>query len=150
MTTTNPFQPGSSAVERADALLTRWGQRLSPADKPVPPDTAKPMPSETQGKAVQQADSLLGRMGHRMSGRGLVEAAAHVYVALAAKTGEMVDPIVKTWRQSVDQARRQQEQQTAQAQGTSGAHRKEADEKEGETALKKTAGAATEAAGTAA
>ncbi len=137
-------------MERADALLTRWGQRLSPADKPVPPDTAKPMPSETQGKAVQQADSLLGRLGQQMNGRGLVRMTARVYVALAAKTGEVVDPVVKTWQQSVDEARQQQEQQAAQAQGTPGAHREEADEKEGEGALKKTAGAATEAAGTAA
>ncbi len=137
-----------SATERADALLTRWGQRLSQSEKQTPPPTAEA--ATGTGGVMQRAEARLEGDGPKTGGRGLVGMTARVYVALAAKNGEMVDPIVKTWQESVDEARREQEQKAAQTQGTPGAQQEGADEKEGEKALGKTAGAATEAAGTAA
>ncbi len=137
-----------SATERADALLTRWGQRLSRTDKQTPPVTTE------AGGAVHRAETLLDgakpKISEKISGRGFLEATARVYVALAAKTGEVVTPVVQTWQQSVDKARREQEQKAAQSQGGPDAGQEGTDEKEGEQTLKKTAGAATEAAGTAA
>lgn len=142
MTTTNATT--QSATERADALLTHWGERLSRSDKQTPPDTTE------AGGAGRRAETLAGDAKPKISGRGFMAATARVYVALAAKTGEGVTLIVQTWQQSVDEARREQEQRAARSQGTPGAQQEGTDEKEGEQTLKKTAGAATEAAGTAA
>ena len=137
-----------SATERADALLTRWGQRLSRTGGQTPPVTTE------AGGAVQRAETLLDgakpKISEKISGRGFLEATARVYVALAAKTGEVVTPVAQTWQESVDKARREQEQKAAQNPSKPSAGQEGADEKEGEHALTETAGAATEAAGTAA
>ena len=147
-----------TATERAEALLTRWEQRLSQSNRQPPPATTEG--TTEAGNAVQRAEALLAGKGPKAdspessslnsSGRGLVGAAARVYVALAAKTGEIVTPVVKTWQESVDEARREQEQKAAQTQGGPGAKQEGTDEKEGEKALGKTADTAAEAAGTAA
>lgn len=118
-----------SATERADALLTRWGQCLSQSEKQTPPPVAETAP-ETDG-------------------RGLVGMAARVYVALAAKAGEIVTPVVKTWQESVDEARREQERKAAQTPGAPSAQKDGTDEKEGEKVLGETAGVAADAASTA-
>lgn len=139
-----------SAVERADALLTRWGQSLRSAERRMPAENAVSGDAPISGDAEDRADSILERIGQNLSGRQLVKAAAHGYVVLAAKTGMLIEPLVTTWQDGVAEAQRQQEQQAAQTQGTSGAHQEEASEKEGQQTLKTTAGAAVEAAGTAA
>ncbi len=147
-----------TATERAEALLTRWEQRLSQSGKQTPPATTE---GTTEAEsAVQRAEALLGgkgakaegpeSSGPKSSGRGLMGAAAHVYVALAAKTGEVVTPVVKNWQASVDEARREQEQKAAQDPNKPNAQQEGSDEKEGEKALGKTADATAEAAGTAA
>ena len=128
-----------SATERADALLTRWGQRLSPARQSAGHgDDDRAMRPEPEAGTVGQADSLLGRLGHRLSGRGLVEAAAYGYVALALQTGRAANTVQKTWQESVEDARRQQEQRAAQAGGPRAARRVTAEEKKGEQVLKQT------------
>ncbi len=141
-------QPAPSATERADALLTRWGQRLSPANRAAPRTEAgtapAPLPSadaphtDPDPDTVRRADSLLGRVGHRLSGRGLVEAAAYGYVALAIKTGRAANAAQKTWQESVQAARKQQEQQAARTGGARAARQVAADEKKGEQVLKQT------------
>ncbi len=144
MSNTTSQSASQSATERADALLTRWGQRLSLTNRQTPPDKTK------SGKAVRRAKSQPTGAEAKSSGRGLLGVTARVYVAVAAKTGEIVDPIAKSWQESVNEARREQEQKAAQTQGEPSAGQEGSDEKEGEQTLKKTAGAATEAAGTAA
>ena len=136
-------QPAPSATERADALLTRWGQSLNPVKKPVPvaeaatPPVTAPRP-EPAPKAARRADTLLGRVGHRLSGRGLVEAVAYGYVAVAIKTGRAANAAQKTWQESVQAALKQQEQRAAQTGGASAARQVAADEKKGEQVLKQT------------
>ena len=76
--------------------------------------------------------------------------AARIYVALAAKTGEIVTPVVKTWQESVDEARREQERKAAQTPDAPSAQKEGADEKEGEKVLGETASVAADAASTAA
>lgn len=117
-------QTNRSAVERADALLTRWGSR------PVLPG-----PNAEGGTKAG---------GGGKTGRGVVKTLAFGYVALASRTGSLVDPLVKTWREGVAEAQRRQEQQTGRSPG-----QEQADENEGGQALKESAGAAASAAGTA-
>ena len=139
-----------SVVERADALLTRWGQSLSSAERRMPAETTVSGNAAVSGNAEDRADGILKRIGRNLNGRHLVKAAAHSYVALAAKTGTLVDPFVKTWQDGVAEAQRQEEQQADQTQGPSGAHQEETDEQEGQQTLKKTTGAAADVAGAAA
>ncbi len=141
---------GQSAVERADALLTRWGQKGSSAERRLPAETTVSGKAAVSKRAEDRADGILRRIGQNFNGRRLIKAAAYGYVALAAKTGTLVDPLVKTWQDGVVEAQRQEEQQADQTQGPSGAHQEETNEKEGQKALKTTAGAAADAAGTAA
>ena len=147
-----------TATERAEALLTRWGQRRSQSGKQTPPATTE---GTTEAEsAVQRAEALLGgkgpktdgpeSSGPKSSGRGLMGVAARAYVALAAKTGEIVTPVVKNWQESVDEARREQEREAAQDPSKPSAQQEGSDEEEGEKALGKTADATAEAAGTAA
>lgn len=124
----------TNAVERAEALLTRWEQRLSPGVRPTTPDII-PSPQAQEG-AVERADSALGRLGRRLSGRGLIKTAAYGYVALAIKTGRVADTVQKTWQESVEAARTQQIQQAKQAGGKSAARRTATDERKGENILK--------------
>ena len=150
MTTTDQAQAAPSAVERADALLTLWGQRLTPSGKPEPqgkvgaarknkpPKGHSPRPKASES-AARRADTLLGRIGHRLSGRGLVEGAAYGYVALAIKTGRAADAVQSTWQESVQAARRQQEQQAARSGGASAARQMATDERKGENILNRTA-----------
>lgn len=137
-------QPASSATERADALLTRWGQSLNPVKRPAPLAEEAPRPpadaphTAPDPGTVRRADSLLGRVGHRLSGRGLVEAAAYGYVALAIRTGRAANAAQKTWQESVQAALKQQEQQAARTGGARAARQVAADEKKGEQVLKRT------------
>lgn len=137
-------QPIPSATERADALLTRWGQSLNPVRRPAPLAEEASRPTADAPRAapdprpVQRADSLLGRVGHRLSGRGLVEAAAYGYVAVAIRTGRAANAAQETWQKSVQAARKQQEQRTAQTGGARAARQVAADEKKGEQVLKQT------------
>jgi len=118
-----------SAVERADALLTRWEQRLTPGRAAPPPAVS--------GK-VRPA-----------GGRGLMWPVARGYVWLSARVQDIVGPIQQSWQQSVAEARREQEQQAARRGGPGAARREAGQEKQGEGTIKKTAGATAEAASTA-
>ena len=150
MTTTDQTQSAPSAVERADALLARWGQRLTPTGKPEPladpkparrskpPKEQAPRP-EPDGGTVSQADTLLGRIGHRLSGRGLMEAAAYGYVALAIKTGKTADAVQKAWQEDVQAARLQQERQAGRTGGPDAAREMAMAERKGENILNNTA-----------
>ena len=144
-----------SAIERADALLARWEQNLSGAERrmaaeiTVSKKAAVSRNTAEAGNAEGRADGILKRVGQNFSGRQLIKAAAHGYVALSAKTGALVDPLVKTWQDGVAEAQRQEEQQAVQAQGPSGARQEEANEKEGQQTLKKTTSAAADVAGAA-
>jgi len=135
-------RPAPSAIERADALLTHWGQSLNPMKKPAPSaeaPAAGPVPRpEPAPKATRRADSLLGRVGHRLSGRGLVETAAYGYVAVAIRTGRAANAAQKAWQESVQAALKQQEQRAAQTGGARAAQQVAADEKKGEQVLKQT------------
>lgn len=137
-------QTALSATERADALLTRWGQSLNPTGRPAPLTEEAPQPpadaphTDPDPGTVRRADSLLGRVGHRLSGRGLVEAAAYGYVALAIRTGRAANAAQKTWQESVQAARKQQEQRAAQTGGARAARQVAADEKKGEQVLTQT------------
>ncbi len=135
-----------SATERADALLTRWGQRLSRTEGHTPQDDADP-PTDAQdsapaprpeadGGAVNRADTLLGRMGHRLSGRGLIETAAYGYVAVAIRTGRVADTVQAAWQESVQEARTRQIQEASQTGGKKAARRTATDERTGENILK--------------
>ena len=132
-------QVGPTAVERADALLNTWGQRLNPTGKATAQGRSESMRPQTDGGTVHRADTLLDRVGHRLSGRGLVEVAAYGYVALAVRVGRTANEVQKTWQESAQAARRQQEEQAAKTGGTQAAHKVASDEKNGEQILSRTA-----------
>ena len=140
-TTSPSANAPQSATERADALLTRWGQRLKPTGGPTPPAaseapaTEAPRPEADSG-AAGRADGLLGRMGHRLSGRGLIETAAYGYVALAIRTGRVADAVQTAWQESVQNARTQQIQEASRPGGKKAARRTATDERTGENILK--------------
>ena len=120
-----------SVVDRADALLTRWEQRLSPG----------------RSEAAPKRPARAGQGPRR---GGVMYFAARGYVWAAARVGGVVTPIQQSWQQSVAEARRAEEQQAARRAGPGAAQQEGRKERQGEGALKKTAGATTEAAGTAA
>ena len=136
-------QSAPSATERADALLIRWGQSLNPIKKSPPmaeaatPPIKEPRPRPAS-ESARRTDSLLVRVGHRLSGRGLIEAAAYSYVAVAIRTGRAASAAQKTWQESVQAALKQQEQQAARTGGARAARQVAADEKKGEQVLKQT------------
>lgn len=146
MNTTDQTQTAPSAVERADALLPHWGQRLTPAGKPEPQGKAgaagksePPRGRNADAGAVSRSDTLMGRMGHRLSGRGLVEVAAYGYVALAIKTGKTADAVQKAWQESVQAARLQQERQAGRTGGPEATREMAMAERKGENILNQTA-----------
>ena len=75
--------------------------------------------------------------------------AATGYVALAAKTQALVDPVRQSWQQNVDEARQAQQAHVAETQGPAAAKRVADQEKRGEQTLKITADDTAEAASTA-
>ncbi len=142
MNTTSTY---SSAVERAECILSR---RPPAAPKEAAEDEAAAQTPEPGGPA-RQADALVGHFGQAMSGRGLLRGTAHGYVVLAASLQALLDPVRQAWQQSLDEARQEQEERVARTQGAAAARHEEADEKQGEQTLKKTAGGAAETASTA-
>ena len=84
----------------------------------------------------------------KIHGKGLIKAAARLYVVLSRKTEEVVEPVRETWRQEVAKARNEQAREIA---GRSDRTKRgvKAQEKRGETKLKTGAKAGAEAAGAA-
>lgn len=132
-----------SAVNRAEALLTRWERRRGPASGGPPPPANYPA---ERAPAVRRAEELMARAGRQANGRGVVRVAARGYVWLAAQVQAIAGPIQQDWQSSVAEARRDQEQQAARHGGPGAGLREERQEKQGEGKLKKTAGATAEAA----
>jgi hypothetical protein len=81
----------------------------------------------------------------KIHGKGLIKAAARAYVSLAQKTEETMEPIRETWQSAVVEAREECARRVAQEQGrtTQGVR---AQEKRGETKIKKGTKATAEAA----
>lgn len=75
-----------------------------------------------------------------------MRAAARGYVAAALKTQEVTDAVGRAWQQSVEQAHREREEQTARTEGAAAARQEAAEEKRGEKTLRKAFGDAEEAA----
>ena len=129
-----PTSAGPSAVERAERILSR---RQPAADQ------AAVSPVE-QG-SVKQAEAKVDGL-KQSAGQGVLRVAARSYVAAALQGQKMIDAVSAAWKQSVDQARRDQEAQIARTQGPAAARREAAEEKRGEKTLRKAAGDTEEAA----
>ena len=132
-----------STVKRADALLDRWGW----------PSSSSAAPSRTDSSDRQAAKPVRGRQdGARRGspGKVLLRPFARGYVALSAGVQAVAQPVQRAWQESLDEARRAQEQEAGRAGGPQKARRKQAQEKQGEGKVKKGVGATAEAAGTAA
>jgi len=120
--------PPPTALERAERILSRR------------------QPAAAQAKrSAEQAEAQVERAG-RSVGQGLLRVTARGYVALALSGQKMVDSVSSAWKQSVDQARREQEEQIARTQGAAAAKQEAAEEKRGEKTLRKAFGDAEEAA----
>ncbi len=126
-----------TALERAERILSRRQLTADPAVSPV------------GQKSVKQAEAQVNGLGQSV-GYGLLWVAARGYVAAALQGQKMIDSVSSAWKQSVDEARREQEAQIARTQGPAAARREAAEEKRGEKTLRKAAGETEEAADVAA
>lgn len=122
-----------SAVARADALLSRWEQRLRHHQEN---DAAAPGRAQAQGAS-------------RPLGARLLRPAALGYVWLAATVAAVATPVQKNWQQALSEAREDQQRQAARLPDNESARQAGKQERHGERTLKKSAGATAEAAGTA-
>ncbi len=121
-------------VERAERILSR---RQPAADQPG----VNPARQEN----VARAEAQVNHLGQTV-GQGILRVAAHSYVAAALQGQKMIDAVSSAWKHSVDQARREQEDQIARTQGAAAAQQEAAEEKRGEKTLRKVFGDAEEAA----
>lgn len=126
-----------TAVERAERILSR---RLPAADQPATDPVG-------QG-SVKRAEAQADRLG-QSAGQEILRVAARGYVAAALQGQKMIDSVSSAWKESVNQARREQEERTARTQGAAAAKKEAAEEKRGEQTLRQTAGGAEKAADTA-
>lgn len=136
--TANEISTAPTALERAERILNR---RQSAASPP-PGDLA-------EASSVKQAEKKREHPGQTVQ-QGMLRVAARGYVAAALQGQKMIDSVSSAWKESVDQARREQEEQTARTKGAAAAKREMAEEKRGEQTLRQAAGdtqKATEAAG---
>lgn len=128
----NETEAAPTALERAERILSR----RSPVATPVETSRVK----QVEAQADRPSQSL---------GQTVMRAAARGYVALALKTQRVADSVSHSWTQSVDQARREQEQQVARTQGAAAARQEAAEEQRGEKTLRSAFGDAEKAADTA-
>ena|SRR5579883_2283988 len=81
----------------------------------------------------------------KVHGKGLIKAAARIYVAFAHKTEQTIEPIKETWQGALVEARDEYAERVANENGRSKATVK-ANEKRGEAKIKKGAKATAETA----
>ena len=122
-----------SAVARADALLTRWEERLH-----------RPQSPPSLPKAGQQRRATPQPLGAR-----LLRPAARGYVWFAATVAAVATPVQKNWQQAVSEARQDQVRQETRVSNAKSARQARNEERQGEQKLKKSAGTTAEVAGTA-
>ncbi len=132
----NP-EAAPTALERAERILSRRQSIASP-----------PADDLVEAGSIKQAEVQADRLGQSL-GQGLMRVAARGYVALALKTQKVADSVSHSWQQSLDQARREQEEQIARTQGAAAARQEAAEEKRGEKTLHNASGDAEKAADTA-
>ena len=121
-------------MERAERILSRRQPAAAPSAVP-------PVGQESVARAEKQVNGL----GHS-AGQGVLRVAARGYVAAALQGQKMIDSVSSAWKQSVDQARREQEERIARTQGAAAAKREAAEEKRGEKTFRKAVGETEEAA----
>ena len=129
----NP-EAAPTAVERAERILSRR-----------PPAVRPPAGDPVEASSVERAEKQRGRSSQSV-GQRVLRVAARGYVAAALQGQKMIDSVSSAWKESVDQARREQEERTARTKGAAAAKREAAEEKRGEQTLRQAAGDTQKAA----
>lgn len=130
-----------SAVQRAEDILDRWvGTATSTRQDEAATRPQSPAASQNDARPVARAEVLLDGSGRKASGQGALQTVARGYVAMALSVQKRADAFKGNWQKAVQQARREQEEKAAQAEGPKAARNAAREERRGEKTLNKLVG----------